>query len=120
MELAGLEPATSWVRCGALGKVGFLVFSLGKPNPTLSGPGPGSADRRGLPGIAVDSGTSAQRFAEWYGGCGYRTSMDPANPTPEELRETAASEGLMATEEETDPEFEDDRDPTDVPAPEMG
>ncbi|MDQ4049761.1 MAG: Rieske (2Fe-2S) protein [Actinomycetota bacterium] len=31
---------------------------------------------------------------------------DPANPTPEELRETAASEGLMATEEETDPEFE--------------
>ncbi len=32
---------------------------------------------------------------------------DPANPTPEELRETAASEGLMASEEETDPEFED-------------
>ena len=45
---------------------------------------------------------------------------DPANPTPEELRETAASEGLMATEEETDPEFEDDRDPADVPDPEMG
>jgi SAM-dependent methyltransferase len=31
---------------------------------------------------------------------------DPANPTREELRETAASEGLMATEEETDPAFE--------------
>ncbi|MDQ3319129.1 MAG: hypothetical protein M3515_02585 [Actinomycetota bacterium] len=45
---------------------------------------------------------------------------DPANPTPEELRETAASEGLMATEEETDPEFEDDRDPVDVPDPEIG
>lgn len=30
---------------------------------------------------------------------------DPRNPTPEELRETAASEGLMATEEETDPDF---------------
>lgn len=34
---------------------------------------------------------------------------DPANPTPEELRETAASEGLMATEEETDPDFEEGR-----------
>lgn len=32
---------------------------------------------------------------------------DPANPTPEELAETAASEGLMATEEETDPEYVD-------------
>ncbi len=55
---------------------------------------------------------------------GYRMDMeperDPANPTPEELRETAASEGLMATEEETDPEFEDDRDPVDVPDPEIG
>src|SRR5918998_4186919 len=35
---------------------------------------------------------------------------DPANPTPEERRETAASEGLMATEEETDPAFEEDRE----------
>jgi len=26
----------------------------------------------------------------------------------------------MATEEETDPEFEDDRDPVDVPDPEIG
>ena len=34
---------------------------------------------------------------------------DLANPTPEELRETAASEGWMATEEETAPEFDDDR-----------
>jgi hypothetical protein len=40
---------------------------------------------------------------------------DPAKPTPEELRETAASEGLMATEEETDPDFIDLRDPADVP-----
>jgi hypothetical protein len=31
---------------------------------------------------------------------------DAANPTPEELRETARSEGLAATEAETDPEFE--------------
>ncbi len=38
---------------------------------------------------------------------------DAANPTPEELRETAASEGLMATEEETDPDFEDARDAVD-------
>ena len=45
---------------------------------------------------------------------------DPANPTPEERRETAASRGLMATEEETDPEFEDDRDPADIPDAEMG
>ena len=45
---------------------------------------------------------------------------DLPEPTPEELRETAASEGLMATEEETDPEFEDDRDATDVPEPETG
>ncbi len=48
------------------------------------------------------------------------TERDPANPTPEELRETAASEGLMATEEETDPEFEDDGDPADVSDPEIG
>lgn len=41
---------------------------------------------------------------------------DPANPTPEELRETAASEGLMATEEETDPDFEDDPE-SDTPEP---
>jgi len=33
---------------------------------------------------------------------------DPAHPTPEELEETAASEGLMATEEETDPEYVED------------
>jgi hypothetical protein len=45
---------------------------------------------------------------------------DPARPTPEELRETAASEGLMAGEDETDPSFEDDRDPADVPPAEMG
>ncbi len=41
---------------------------------------------------------------------------DPARPTPEELRETAASEGLMATEEETDPDYVDPDfvDPDDV------
>jgi hypothetical protein len=41
---------------------------------------------------------------------------DPARPTPEELRETAASEGLMATEEETDPDYVDPEfvDPADV------
>ena len=40
-----------------------------------------------------------------------RTNLerDPAHPTREELLETAASEGLMATEEETDPAFEDDQ-----------
>jgi hypothetical protein len=69
--------------------------------------------------VAGRSSRSADR-----GVRGYRRSMnrerDPANPTPEELRETAASEGLMASEEETDPEFEDDRDPEDVPDPEMG
>ena len=52
--------------------------------------------------------------------CRTNEDRDPANPTPEELRETAASEGLMATEEETDPEFKDDRDPADVPDAEMG
>ena len=36
------------------------------------------------------------------------TERDPANPTPEELRETARSEGLAASEEETDPDFEPD------------
>jgi hypothetical protein len=45
---------------------------------------------------------------------------DPANPTPEELRETAASEGLMATEEETDPDFEGDVDPADAPERDAG
>jgi len=35
---------------------------------------------------------------------------DPANPTPQELEETAAAEGLMATEEETDPDYEEDED----------
>jgi hypothetical protein len=47
-------------------------------------------------------------------------NRDPAHPTPEELRETAASEGLMAREDETDPAFTDDRDPSDVPPAEMG
>jgi hypothetical protein len=44
---------------------------------------------------------------------------DPANPTPEELREQAASEGLMATEEETDPDYVDPDfvDPDDVLPP---
>ena len=36
------------------------------------------------------------------------TERDPANPIPEELRETARSEGLAATEAETDPDFEPD------------
>ena len=35
------------------------------------------------------------------------TERDPAHPTPEELIETARSEGLAATEEETDPEYRD-------------
>ena len=41
---------------------------------------------------------------------------DPTKPTPEELRETAASEGLMASEEETDPDYIDPEyvDPDDV------
>ena len=42
--------------------------------------------------------------------------LDPAAPTREELLETAASEGLMATEEETDPDFvelDDARGPED-------
>ena len=38
-----------------------------------------------------------------------------AAPTPEELEETAAAEGLMATEEETDPEFEDFEETEDPP-----
>jgi hypothetical protein len=43
------------------------------------------------------------------------TARDPANPTPEELRETARAEGLAATEAETDPEYEleDDEDPSE-------
>ena len=40
---------------------------------------------------------------------------DPANPTPQELEETAASEGLMATEEETDPDYVDDPPAEDKP-----
>jgi hypothetical protein len=42
---------------------------------------------------------------------------DPANPTPEELAETARSEGLAATEEETDPSYtlEDDEEPVGPP-----
>jgi hypothetical protein len=41
------------------------------------------------------------------------TERDPAHPTPEELVETARSEGLAASEEETDPAYrlEDDEDP---------
>ena len=46
------------------------------------------------------------------------SERDPANPTPEELRETALSEGLAATEEETDPEFElSEDDPAPGAAP---
>jgi len=41
------------------------------------------------------------------------TERDPANPTREERLETARSEGLAASEEETDPEYrpEDDDGP---------
>lgn len=39
-----------------------------------------------------------------------RPERDPAHPTPEELEETAASEGLMATEEETDPDYVEEDD----------
>jgi hypothetical protein len=46
---------------------------------------------------------------------------DPAHPTREELLETARSEGLMATEEETDPDFTepppDDEPDQDLPTP---
>jgi hypothetical protein len=38
------------------------------------------------------------------------TDRDPASPTPEELRETAGSEGLMAGEEETDPTYVEDEE----------
>ena len=40
------------------------------------------------------------------------TERDPAKPTREELPETARPEGLMATEEETDPDYQLDDDPT--------
>ena len=40
------------------------------------------------------------------------TERDPATPTREELLETARSEGLMATEEETDPDYQLEDDPT--------
>jgi hypothetical protein len=42
---------------------------------------------------------------------------DPAHPTPEELIETARSEGLAATEEETDPAYrlEDDEEGPEPP-----
>jgi hypothetical protein len=45
------------------------------------------------------------------------TERDPANPTPEELIETARSEGLAATEEETDPAYrlEDDEEGPEPP-----
>ena len=39
------------------------------------------------------------------------TERDPANPTPEELLETARSEGVAFTEEETDPEYTLREDP---------
>ncbi len=37
---------------------------------------------------------------------------DPARPTREELLETARSEGLMASEDETDPDYRLEDDPT--------
>jgi hypothetical protein len=45
------------------------------------------------------------------------TERDPAHPTPAELVETARSEGLAATEEETDPAYrlEDDEQPPEPP-----
>jgi hypothetical protein len=42
---------------------------------------------------------------------------DPANPTPEELVETARSEGLMATEEETDPAYREMTEDAEDEAP---
>jgi hypothetical protein len=44
------------------------------------------------------------------------TERDPSKPTPEELRETARSEGLAATEAETDPAY-DLADDDETPAP---
>ena len=46
-----------------------------------------------------------------------RSERDPANPTPEELIETARSEGLAATEEETDPGYRLEDDPAPVEPP---
>jgi hypothetical protein len=42
---------------------------------------------------------------------------DPAHPTPEELVETARSEGLMATEEETDPAYREEAEDSEGEAP---
>ena len=39
------------------------------------------------------------------------TDRDPAKPTREELLETARSEGVAFTEEETDPEYSIREDP---------
>ena len=39
------------------------------------------------------------------------TERDPANPTREELLETARSEGVAFSEEETDPEYAIPEDP---------
>lgn len=50
------------------------------------------------------------------------TNRDPAKPTREELLETARSEGIAFTEDETDPEYTLREDPdvstTEPPKPE--
>jgi hypothetical protein len=70
---------------------------------------------------AVLAGAAGADLAARVAGAGNHqpmTERDPANPTPEELEETARSEGLAATEEETDPRYglEDD-EPEGEPPP---
>jgi trehalose 2-sulfotransferase len=84
------------------------------------------------PGLAVPDPPlrrqADERSEDWWarftsGGSrfsGMTPERDLPEPTPDELRETALSEGVMAREDETDPDFEDPRDPEDVPPPEVG
>jgi hypothetical protein len=58
MELAGLEPATPWVRCGELASSESRRVRLYRAESSTTGRELNGADSRGLPEITFDSGTS--------------------------------------------------------------
>jgi len=95
MELAGLEPATSWVRCGMPFRVSDPDFGCAERNLRLARFMRGQADSRGLPRIDVDSGTGAHSIAAGYGWAMSQENVEivrraSKNPYGEELSAASA------------------------------
>jgi hypothetical protein len=75
VELAGLEPATSWVRSRMALRASARTFGAGKRNPVDWVAERPKADGRGCMRMSFDSGTGTPlvpigRAALWRGTCG--------------------------------------------------